>query len=89
MFDERCPMEPTLDELFGDSTLGLLMQRDGVSENDIRALLSELKDARSVVLDGSRRGPGAAISAARRTEMVVNSPTAKSSKTGQIPLRFI
>ena len=58
MFNECCCIEPTLDELLGDSAVRLLMQRDGVTENDIRALVSDLKDARTVALDRAKRGHG-------------------------------
>src|SRR5262249_44068693 len=34
--------QPSLDELFGDVAMQLLMRRDGVTESDVRALLSEL-----------------------------------------------
>jgi len=37
--------EPSLDELFGDVAMQLLMRRDGVAESDVRALLSELREA--------------------------------------------
>ena len=59
MFNERCS-EPSLDELFGDSALRLLMRRDGVTEGDIRAMLLQLKDVRGVALGGTKRGQGAA-----------------------------
>jgi hypothetical protein len=62
MCNEYCT-EPSLDELFGDAAVRLLMRRDGVTESDIRALLCKLKDARAVALGGSKRGPGAAKSA--------------------------
>jgi hypothetical protein len=42
-----CCTEPSLDELFGDAAMRLLMRRDGVTESDIRALLCTLKDARA------------------------------------------
>jgi hypothetical protein len=87
MFNERCT-EPSLDELFGDSAMRLLMRRDGVTESDIRALLHELKGARAVALGGNERGPGAAISAAYvpdRREMVVSSRAAKSSESRKTP----
>ena len=58
MFNEHCA-EPSLDELFGDSAMRLLMRRDGVTESDIRALLCELKYARAVALGGTGRRPGA------------------------------
>jgi hypothetical protein len=38
--------EPSLDELFCDLTMQLLMRRDGVRESDVRALLGELRDVR-------------------------------------------
>jgi hypothetical protein len=91
MFDGRCA-EPSLDELFGDVTMRLLMRRDGVTEYDIRALLCKLKDARAVALGGTKRGPSTDISTAHRAnrrEMVVSSRAAKSSEAGKIPLRFI
>jgi hypothetical protein len=46
MFNGRC-IEPSLDELFGDAAMRLLMRRDGVTESDVRALLCTLKDARA------------------------------------------
>ena len=58
MFNECCCIEPTLDELLGDSAVRLLMRRDGVTETDIRLLLSELKDARLVASDRAKRGHG-------------------------------
>jgi hypothetical protein len=56
MFNWRCT-EPSLDELFGDAAMRLLMQRDGVTESDIRALLCTLKDARAVALVATKREP--------------------------------
>jgi len=56
MFNDCCCIEPTLDELLGDTTVRLLMRRDGVTETDIRALVSDLKDARKMVLDRANRG---------------------------------
>jgi hypothetical protein len=50
MFNERCCTEPSLDELFGDVAMRLLMRRDGVTESDIRTLLCEMKGARAVAL---------------------------------------
>ena len=58
MFNECCCIEPTLDELLGDAAVRLLMRRDGVTETDIRLLLSELKDARLVASDRAKRGHG-------------------------------
>jgi hypothetical protein len=59
-----CCTEPSLDELFGDAAMRLLMRRDGVTESDIRALLCTLKDARAVRSCGTKRRGGAAKSAA-------------------------
>ena len=58
MFNRRC-IEPSLDELFGDAAMRLLMRRDGVTESDIRGLLCTLKDARAVALGATKRKPGA------------------------------
>jgi hypothetical protein len=49
MCNERCT-EPTLDELLGDPAMKLLMRSDDVTERDLRALLSRLKDARAARL---------------------------------------
>ena len=49
MCDVQCT-EPSLDELFGDAAIRLLMRRDGVTESDVRALLCALKNARAVGL---------------------------------------
>ena len=54
-FDVQCT-EPSLDELFGDAAIRLLMRRDGVTESDVRALLCELKNARAVRLCETKRG---------------------------------
>ena len=62
-----CCAEPSLDELFGDSAMRLLMRRDGVTEGDIRALLGKLEDERAVALGGSKRGLGVAKDAAHPT----------------------
>jgi hypothetical protein len=80
MFNERCS-EPSLDELFGDSALRLLMRRDGVTEGDIRALLSELKGARAVGLGATKRAPGAA----KRGDDMPD----RRGTVCKIPLRFI
>jgi hypothetical protein len=56
MFDGRSA-EPSLDELFGDVTMRLLMRRDGVTEYDIRTLLCKLKDARAAALSEPQNHP--------------------------------
>jgi len=75
----ECCAEPSLDELFGDSAMRLLMRRDGVTESDIRALLGKLEDARAVTLGGSKRGLGVAKNVAHpthRREMTESSDAA-------------
>jgi hypothetical protein len=57
MFNACCA-EPSLEELFGDVAMRLLMRRDGVTERDIRALLCELRNARAEALGGTKRDPG-------------------------------
>jgi len=47
--------ESSLDELFGDGAMQLLMRRDGVTESDVRAALS---DARAVASGGTARRSG-------------------------------
>ena len=71
--------EPSLDELFGDIAMRLLMGRDGVTESYIRALLSKLKDARTV----------AGAHTPERTETALNNRASKSSEAGKNRLRFI
>ena len=39
--------EPSLDELFRDIAVRLLMRRDGVTESNIRALLGKMEEARA------------------------------------------
>jgi hypothetical protein len=88
----RCRPEPSLDELFGDDALRLLMRRDGVTESDIRALLGTLKDARAEALGATKRGSTAIKCGTHmpdRKETIVSSRTAKSSEAGKNALRFI
>ena len=78
MFNGRCT-DPSLDELLGDTAMRLLMRRDGVTESDIRALLSKLKDARTV----------AGAHTPERTETALSNRASKSSEAGKNRLRFI
>jgi hypothetical protein len=55
--------ESSLDELFGDGAMQLLMRRDGATESDVRAPLSELRDARAVASGGTARESGTSLSA--------------------------
>ena len=42
----RCRQaEPSLDELFGDDAIQLLMRRDGVTESEVRVLLAKMREA--------------------------------------------
>jgi hypothetical protein len=54
MGNRRC-REPSLDELFRDEAIQLLMRRDGVTEGEVRALLGEVEEARTVVSRWVRR----------------------------------
>jgi hypothetical protein len=49
----RRSTEPSLDELFRDVTMQLLMRRDGVTESDVRALLGQLRNAREAASGGT------------------------------------
>jgi hypothetical protein len=55
--------EPSLDELFRDAPMQLLMRRDGVTEGEVRALLGGVKEARTVVSSLVRRRSTAASDA--------------------------
>ncbi len=54
---KQCCAEPSLDELFDDFAMQLLMRRDGVTESDVKALLCDLKDIRKAALGGINRKP--------------------------------
>jgi hypothetical protein len=87
-----CGTDPSLDELFGDTAMRLLMRRDGVTESDVRTLLWKLKDARALALGATKRGHGATNRGGHlpdRRETVVITPTGESSQAGAISLRFI
>ena len=59
----ECCDRPSLDELFEDSAIRLLMQRDGVTERNVRALPCGLKNARVAASGEIKHRPGAAKSA--------------------------
>jgi hypothetical protein len=91
LFDQR-RTGPSLDELFEEFAVQLLMRRDGVTESGIRALLSEMKNARAGALAGSQPGRGALISATdppRKRKTVGSRRVAQSSEARKIPIRFI
>jgi hypothetical protein len=84
--------EPSLDELFRDVAMQLLMRRDGVRESDVRALLGELRDARAVTPGGAACERGASIGADQapdREENIVSSRSIKSADATRFPIRFI
>lgn len=91
MCNRRCT-EPSLDELFRDVAMQLLMRRDGVRESDVRALLDEVKDARAVASRGVACERGASIRADQvsdRERNIVSSRSTKSADERKFPIRFI
>ena len=77
MCNGRCT-EPSLDELFRDVAVQLLMRRDGVRESDVRALLRELRDARAVASGEGGTSIGA-DQAPDLEESIVSSRSPKSA----------
>ena len=80
--------EPSLDELFGDVAMQLLMRRDGVTESDVRALLSELRDAQAVASRGTARKVTLCYpqtGGATKKKIAAS----RSSEASTFPLRFI
>jgi hypothetical protein len=91
MCNRHCS-EPSLDELFGDVAMQLLMRRDGVRESDVRALLGELRDARAAASGGAACERGASISAGQALDGendIVSSRLTKSAAANRFPIRFI
>jgi len=91
MCNTRCG-EPSLNELFHDVAIQLLMRRDGVTENNVRALLDELRDARGVGSGGTipraRPALGADHVAVPEKNMASNRST-DASNARRFPIRFI
>jgi hypothetical protein len=84
--------EPSLDELFGDFAIQLLMRRDGVTESDIRELLRKIKLARAGELGATERRFSPVVSLARacdRSEIALRGRPMKSWESAKIPVRFI
>jgi hypothetical protein len=84
--------EPSLDELFGDVAMQLLMRRDGVRESDVRALLGELRDARAAASGEAACERGTSIGADQapdREKKIVSSRSTKSAAARKSPIRFI
>jgi hypothetical protein len=84
--------EPSLDELFRDVAMQLLMRRDGVSESDVRALLSELRDAREAASGGTGRERDDSVLANKesdREQNTVSSGLKEPPDAGKFPIIFI
>jgi hypothetical protein len=87
-----CCNEASLDELFWDFAIQLLMRRDGVTEGEIRELLRKVKLARAEGLGTNERRSGPIVRVARecdRREIPLSGRTIKSRDSVKIPLRFI
>jgi hypothetical protein len=84
--------EPSLDELFRDVAMQLLMRRDGVRESDVRALLSELRDAREAASGGTARERDDLVFANKvsdREQSMVGSGLKEPPNARKFPIRFI
>jgi hypothetical protein len=84
--------EPSLDELFHDVTMQLLMRRDGVRESDVRALLGELGDARAAASVGTawdRDESVLADEAPDRGRNIVGDGSNGPPDAKKFPIRFI
>ena len=86
MFNQYCA-EPSLDELFNDPAMKLLMRRDGVTESDVKALLCDLEEIRKAAFSGIRRKPFRASSGARNPDR--GEIASRDRDAGKIPIRFI
>jgi len=83
--------DPSLDELFHDVTIQLLMRRDGVRESDVRALLGELKDARAAA-GGATRDRGDSVLADAAPDQgrnIVGDGSDGPPDAKKFPIRFI
>jgi hypothetical protein len=88
----RRSTEPSLDELFRDVTMQLLMRRDGVTESDVRALLGQLRNAREAASGGTaweRDDSVFANTTPDRGQNMVSNRLQQPSDTGAFPIRFI
>jgi hypothetical protein len=91
MCNRRCT-EPSLDELFRDIAVQLLMRRDGVRESDVRSLLGELRDARALASGEAVCERSTSIGADQAPDLeqnIVSSRSTKSAAAGKFPIRFI
>jgi len=88
----RRDTEPSLDELFWDGAVQLLMRSDGVRERDVRALLRGVSDARAAASDGTRgrrAGPAFPDESSDREQKVVSNGSRGPPDAKKVPLRFI
>ena len=84
--------EPSLDELFRDVAMQLLMRRDGVRESDVRMLLSELRDAREAASGETPRERDDSVfanKASDRGQNIVSSGSKETPDARKFPIRFI
>jgi hypothetical protein len=84
--------EPSLDELFHDVTIQLLMRRDGVKESDVRALLGELRNAREAASGWTARerdDSEFAKTAPNRGQNIVGDGLDGPPEAKKFPIRFI
>jgi hypothetical protein len=84
--------EPSLDELFRDVTMQLLMRRDGVRESDVLALLGELRNAREAASGGNARERDDSVFANTAPDGVQNMASNRlkePSDARKFPIRFI
>jgi len=91
MCDAHCT-EPSLDELFGDLAIQLLMLRDGVTERDIRALLDGLRHARARRSGKTIPERRAVIGTHQARSRENDNPSSRSTwspDARQFPIRFI
>jgi hypothetical protein len=84
--------EPSLDELFGDVAIQLLMQRDSVTESDVRELLDGLQHARAERCGEPTLQPGAVIGPCQPRDRENDNPSSRSAGSPDarpFPIRFI
>ena len=84
--------EPSLDELFRDVAMQLLMRRDGVKESDVRALLGELRGVREAASGGTARERDDLVFANKVSDPeqnMVSSGLKETPDAGKFPIRFI
>ena len=91
MCDAHCT-EPSLDELFRDVAIQLLMRRDGVTESDVLALLDRLRHARAERSGEPISERGAVTATGRPRGRENDNPSRRSTRSPDakpFPIRFI